>query len=484
MAVLSSLKPAAVWRHFESLCGIPHPSGHEEGVATYIEEQARALGLPTRRDEPGNVVVTQPATPGHEKAPTVVLQGHMDMVGVAAPGVKHDFLRDPIRPVIQGERVCAQGTTLGADNGIGGAIMLALMEDKDVVRPQTEYFFTVNEEAGMDGAHGLKPDFLKGRRLINLDTEEFGQFYISCAGGGDSVIDLVVTRPAPDPGTVTLALKVGGLKGGHSGADIHLGRGSGNAIIARLLSRGMAAAPFRLRSIQGGTMRNAIADHAEAVLDVKKTQAGAFRKEVGALAAVIQAELARTDPGLEVSISEVPGEGSHPIDAATSKKIVQLLVALPQGVLAMSPEVAGLVETSTNIGTLESSGGAFRVVLLSRSAVTSALEALQEKIRTLGDLVGASVDEPRGYPGWKPDLGSTLLKTGLETFKRIRGRDAEVKAIHAGLECGLFSEKLPGVEMVSIGPTMANVHSPAECVSIPHVEAFYKLLQEYLKALA
>ncbi len=484
MAVLEHLKPALVWKHFEGLCNIPHPSGHEEGVAKYIQEQAKRLGYPVERDEVGNVKVTQPATPGHEKAPTVVLQGHMDMVGVCVEGSGHDFLTDPIRPKIEDDYVRAQDTTLGADNGVGVAMMLAVMDDGDVVHPELEHLFTINEEAGMDGAHGLKAEFLKGRRLINLDTEEFGEFYISCAGGNDSIVKLATPRAPADKSASTLAVKVGGLKGGHSGTDINLGRGSATKILARLLDRALDAAPLRLRSVEGGSKRNSIAEKASAVLDVDAGSVDAVQKAIDERAAEIKAELEKDDPGLAVSVSKTDPEGPDPMTAGISKTAVKLLVALPHGVLAMSPEVPGLVETSTNVGTIETSDEGIRSVNLTRSAVTSSLEMMKERIRAIAGFAGAEVEEPRGYPGWKPDMDSELLKKGKEVYKSLFGKDPEVKAIHAGLECGIFSETLKGVDMISVGPTMRNVHSPAEECYIPHVEEMHKLLGKYLEALA
>ncbi len=479
MGTLKGLKPENVWKHFEAFCGIPHTSGQEKGIAAYIEKAAAALKLSVRRDEVGNVVVVQPASKGMEKAPGVVLQGHMDMVGVAADGVKHDFAKDPIKCVVDGDFVRACGTTLGADNGIGGAVMLAIMEEKDFPHPEIEHFFTVNEEAGMDGAHALKAEFLKGRRLINLDTEEFGQVYISCAGGGDSVITFPFDRTAPDKNSASLSVTIGGLKGGHSGADIHLGRGSANKLIARLLSAGMKAADIRIRSIRGGKKRNSIADFAEAAVDVPETGKTAFEKAVKAMASVLKEELSRTDPGFEASVGQAKPGAPDPMQAGASKTLVRLMLALPHGVQAMSPEVEGLVETSTNVGTVETIDKTVKIVLLSRSAVTSSLEMMKEKIRAIAEFAGASVAEPKGYPGWKPDINSNLLKTALSVFKKMHGAEPKVKAIHAGLECGLFSEKLKGVEMISVGPDMADVHSPAERLKIASVPKFY----DYLKAL-
>ena len=483
MSVLKGLEPENVWKHFEAICGIPHPSGHEEGVADYVIGVAEKLSLSSKRDDVGNVLVVKPATAGRESAPTVILQGHLDMVGVAAPGVSHDFLKDPIKCRIDGNYVKAEGTTLGADNGIGAAIMLALTEE-DFEHGELEFLFTINEESGMDGAHGLKADFVKGRRLINLDTEEWGEFYISCAGGGDSVLALPVSREKTASGDKAVSIKVSGLKGGHSGVDINLGRGSGTRIMGRLLAAGWDAAPFRIVAIKGGNKRNSIADGAEAEIALPGKKADDFAGAVDALAGIIKSELAKTDPELTVEVEVKGSPSADPMGEEDSRKVFDLLVSLPHGVLAMSPEVEGLVETSTNIGVIGSEEKRMNISLLTRSAVDSALDATKLQIRTIARLGGATVEEPLGYPGWKPNMDSELLKTGKEVFKRMHGEYPEVKAIHAGLECGLFSANIPGVDMLSIGPEMHHVHSPAEELDIPSVPKTYELLKEILKALA
>jgi dipeptidase D len=440
MAVLDKLDPPHVWKYFEKILNIPHCSGNEENLALYVVEEAKTLGLDVRRDEVGNVLVTQPASPGKEGSPVVVLQGHLDMVGVCSEGCDHDFDKDPIVPKIEGDYVRATNTTLGADNGIGAAMMLAIMTEKDFEHPAVEHLFTVNEESGMDGAHGLKADFVKGRRLINLDTEEFGQFYISCAGGNDSVVTLDTPRSAADGGAATLELNVKGLKGGHSGCDIHLGRGSAIKILARLLAQAKEKGAVRLRKVEGGSKRNSIAEKAYALFDV--TGADDAKSVMEAMASVVKNELSKTDSGLTVEITDGSAGGADPMTAEASAKVIDLLIALPHGVLAMSAEMEGLVETSTNVGTLETQNGSVKTVLLTRSAVTSSLPMVKEQIRTIATLLGAKVEEPRGYPGWKPDMDSELLKIGMGVYREIYGKDPLVKAIHAGLECGLFSEKL------------------------------------------
>ncbi|HPQ40892.1 MAG TPA: beta-Ala-His dipeptidase, partial [bacterium] len=307
MGVLSNLDPGNVWEHFENMCGIPHPSHHEEGIARYIIQCAEKHGYATRRDATGNLIVEVPATPGFETAPIIVLQGHMDMVPVAAPGVQHDFTKDPIKPRIDGGFVKATGTTLGADNGIGGAMMLGIMDETDAQHGPLELFFTVNEEAGMDGAHGTEADFVKGRILINLDTEEWGEYYISCAGGGDSIISLPIER---ESGGCTCRsgshkVKVSGLRGGHSGIDINLGLASGNKVLARLLDAARDAGEFQIKNIKGGNKRNSISDGAEAVVCLEHGDAAKFKKTVMDQAEIIRKEFEKTDPGLTVEITGV-----------------------------------------------------------------------------------------------------------------------------------------------------------------------------------
>lgn len=484
MAKLAHLDPPSVWKHFEAICGIPHPSGHEEQIAAYLMGEAERLGLTAKRDAIGNVLVTQPATPGHEAAPTVILQGHMDMVGVCVDGLGHDFTRDPLDIYVDGDYVRARGTTLGADNGIGVAFMLAVMESTDLVHPKLEHLFTISEETGMDGAYGLTADFVEGRRLINLDTEEFGEIYISCAGGGDSIISLDVERASSDQGAATLSLVVGGLKGGHSGADIHLGRGSANKLLARALAHVDAASPIRLRAISGGNQRNSIADNARALFDVAAAGKAAALAAIAEFAAVARAELSSVDPGIEIVGADGAPNGMEPMTAASSATTILMLLALPHGILAMSPDMAGLVETSTNMGTLETSKESVTTVLLTRSAIDSSQVMAQQHVRAIATLAGARVEEPRGYPGWRPNPASDLLRVAKMVYHKLYGKQAEIKAIHAGLECGLFGDKLPGVDMVSIGPTMANVHSPDEELFIPHVTEFNKLLRAYIEALA
>lgn len=485
MGILSKLEPGHVWEHFENICNIPHPSCHEEKVAEYIISRAGKHGYTARRDRIGNVIIDVPGTKGYEKAPIIVLQGHMDMVPVAAQGVVHDFLKDPIRVRIDGDFVKATGTTLGADNGIGAAIMLGIMDDRDVRHGPLELFFTVNEESGMDGAHNTEADFVTGRILINLDTEEWGKYYISCAGGGDSIITLELKRDRQGCSCKTglLKVRVSGLRGGHSGLDINRGLASGNKILARLLDAGWESGEFYLKSIKGGNKRNSISDGAEAVVCLEHGNTEAFKKAVAEMAEVLRLEYEKTDPGFMVEISETTDQNAC-ISREMTRRVLDLLIALPHGVISMSPEVRDLVETSTNLGLIHTDENSLKVTMLTRSAVTSSLFAVKRQIKVIAGLSGANVEEPRGYPGWKPDMDSPLLKIASDVFRKKYERDPEVKAIHAGLECGLFSEKLPGVDMLSIGPEMHYVHSPNEELNIASVPKTYELLCAIIEAAA
>lgn len=482
MSVLANLEPKLVWKYFEALTQIPRTSKNEEQVAAYVMKTAQDLGLPAKRDSVGNVLVSKPATPGKEQVPITVLQSHLDMVGVKASGSDHDFLKDPIKVKIEDSYVRAIDTTLGADNGVGVAFMLAIMESPEIKHGPMEFLFTIDEEAGMTGAHGLQPDFLTGRRLLNLDTEEWGAFYISCAGGGDSIVRLPITRePYADGVALTIDLK--GLKGGHSGADINLGRGSASKIIGRLLLSAREKGAVRIVELTGGSKRNSIAEKALAVIVVPKKDKAAIIANVQAMVEVIKKELAKTDPGFTVAITETAAPAHKPATVEASNGIIDLLVALPQGVLGMSPEVPGLVETSSNMGVITLDEPLFTISILNRSAVDSMIDAVKAQIRTIAHRIGAQVEEPRGYPGWKPNMDSYLLKHSKAIYKKLYHEDPEVRAIHAGLECGIFSKKFPDADMLSIGPEIHGAHSPAEEIEITSVAKSWNLIVAILQSM-
>lgn len=485
MGELSQLEPRQVWRHFENLCAIPRPSFHEEAAAKYVVQEADRLGLVSRQDEVGNVVVEVPATAGMVDRPVVILQGHLDIVPVAEPGKVHDFAKDPVEAYIDGDLVKARGTTLGADNGIGCALALGLLEDDSASHGPLELLFTINEESGMDGAFGLKSGFLKGRKLINLDSEEWGEFFISCAGAGDSIIRLPIIREDITGDHIQITVSISGLKGGHSGIDINSGRGNGNKLLGRCLAAASDSSAFNLVSIKGGNEKNAIADRAQAVVSLATDQREVFENRINQMAKTIAEELAQADPEFTVEVKAAPHDEKPqmPMKAKSTRQTIDLLISLHQGVYAMSSDMPEIVETSSNIGLLESDETEVKLTLFSRSLIDSQVTSVRRQIRTISRLLNAEVEEPKVIPGWRPDVESQLLKTAVCVFEDLHGQAPEVKAIHAGLECGLFGEKFPGLDMISIGPTMQYVHTPQEELFHPSVPKTYELLKAILKAI-
>jgi len=483
-SVLSSLRPDRLWKHFDHIRKIPRGSKNEKGVAEYILMVAQRQGIESAQDAAGNVVVRKPASPGREGAGTIVLQGHMDMVCEKDSDVEHDFLSDPIEVELDGDYVKATGTSLGADNGIGVSAALAVMEDPSLVHGPMEMLFTVDEETGLTGANQLAPDFLTGRILLNLDSEEEDSLCVGCAGGADSTITLSVRRTGRADDAIALKVAMKGLRGGHSGVDIHEGRGNANQLLARALCQAGRARSFRLASFNGGSKRNAIAREAEAVLFVAAQDREAFETALGAAAQEIAAEIRVIDPGLDLTVTEAGGdEAADPLQEVSQKVLLNLLFGLPHGVLAMSHDIPGLVETSTNLATVETLDDRVEISMNSRSSVRSAIQATKDKIRSLSELAGASMEEGGQYPGWKPDLDSHALKVLKTTHKELFGIDPKVEAIHAGLECGIIGEKYPGMDMISFGPQIDNPHSPDEQVHVGSVDKFWKLLVATLEAL-
>ena len=485
MTFVSDLEPRAVWSHFDQILAIPRPSKGEEKMRRYVEECAKARGLAVQRDAAGNVVVTVPATAGHEDAPVVVLQSHLDMVQEKNRDVDFDFAKDAIRPQRDGEYLKATGTTLGSDNGMGVAAMLAVMESDEVVHGPLELLFTMDEETGLTGASELAPDLLHGQRLLNLDTEEEGALYVGCAGGGDSLLRLPLTEAAAGAGSA-LELRLTGLKGGHSGVDIHLQRGNAIQLLARILHVAEREVPFPVGLIgfEGGSAHNAIPREAFATVLVPAGKEADFEAAARAELAAIQSEYRPADPDINLDLHPAAGGADKVFDAATGRRVVSLLAALPHGVQAMSYDIPDLVETSTNLATVQRKGDELEVLMSSRSSVDSAIEALRDRIRAVAELAGAAVDEHGGYPGWKPDMDSELLKTMRRLHEEVLGSDPAVKAIHAGLETGIIGEKYPGMDMISFGPQIEFPHSPDERVHIESVDRFWKLLKATLEELA
>ncbi|MCD6447659.1 MAG: aminoacyl-histidine dipeptidase [Thermoplasmata archaeon] len=468
--MLENLEPKVVWKYFEEICKIPRCSKHEEKIAEYIMEVARKHGLEVEKDEVGNVVARKKAN-GYENAPMITLQCHMDMVCEKNKDVEHDFSKDAIQPYVDGEWVKAKGTTLGADNGIGLAMCLALMEEKDIKHGPLEFLFTVDEETGLTGAFNLKKEFIKGELLINLDSEDFGVIYIGCAGGGNSTIKLPVKFENVDKEGLRIHVK--GLKGGHSGIEIDKGRANSIKLLARILYNINA----RISKIEGGDKHNAIPREAiaEVVVD------GDVMDKIKELEAAFKNEYSKTEPDLKVEVENC--RITKVIDEESNKKLIKLLMGLPHGVIAMSQEVEGLVETSTNLATIRMDDEA-TIVMSSRSSINSALDALMQSIRCIGELAGASVEEGSKYPGWKPNLESRLLKIASDAFKELYGKEPEKKAIHAGLETGVIGDITGIKEIISIGPQIEHPHSPDERVHIKSVEEFWKYLLHLLEKVA
>ncbi len=468
--MLENLEPKIVWKYFEEICKIPRCSKHEEKIAEYIIEVAKQHGLEVEKDDVGNVIARKKAN-GYDNAPMVTLQCHMDMVCEKNKDVEHDFSKDPIQPYVDGEWVKAKGTTLGADNGIGLAMCLALMEIKDAKHGLLEFLFTVDEETGLTGAFGLKKEFIKGKLLINLDSEDFGVIYIGCAGGGNSTIKLPLKFEEVDKEGLRITVK--GLKGGHSGIEIDKGRANSIKLLARILYNINA----RVSKIEGGDKHNAIPR--EAMAEVVAGE-DAIEK-IKELEAAFRNEYSRTEPNLKVEVEKC--RITKVLDGETNEKLIKLLMSLPHGVLAMSQEVEGLVETSTNLATIRMDGEA-TIVMSSRSSINSALDAVMQSIRCMAELAKASVEEGSKYPGWKPNLDSRLLKIASDAFKELYGKEPEKKAIHAGLETGVIGD-LTGInEIISIGPQIEHPHSPDERVHVKSVEEFWKYLLHLLEKVA
>ena len=477
----NELKPASVFHYFEEICKVPRPSKKEEKIIAFLKAFGEEHHLETLTDKVGNILIKKPATPGFENRKTVVLQSHIDMVCEKNSDVKHDFLTDPIETYIDGEWLKARGTTLGADNGIGVATELAILADNNIKHGPLECLFTVDEETGLTGAFALKTGFLGGEILLNLDSEDEGDLFIGCAGGIDSVAEFSYKEIDVPTGYFFSKVQVKGLKGGHSGGDIHLGLGNANKILNRFLSEAFKKYDLYLCEIEGGNLRNAIAREAHAVIAIPEEQKHEIRADLNIFAAAVQAEYAVVDPDLKLIMES---ETTHPkaIDKDTTKRLFQTIYASPHGVFAMSQDIPGLVETSTNLASVKMKPNhIIRIETSQRSSTASSKEDIANMVRTVFEMGGAQVSFGDGYPGWKPNPHSEILEIATASYKRLFGTEAQVKAIHAGLECGLFLDKYPSLDMVSFGPTLRGVHSPDERMLIPTVDKFWKHLLDILE---
>jgi len=483
-SAIEGLEPQLLWKHFAALSRIPRGSKNEAAAARYVLETARQLGLEARQDAIGNVLVLKPATAGKERVASVCLQSHLDMVCEKNEDKVHDFTKDPIELVREGNLLRANGTTLGADNGVGVAAALAVAEDRSLEHGPLEMLFTIDEETGLTGAQRLEPGFLESRILLNLDSEEEGEIFVGCAGGQDTTGSWQVAREAARPNMVALEIGVAGLRGGHSGLEIDKGRGNAVKIVNRVLLALVEGAAARLVSIKGGNKHNAIPREAAAVVCVPRSRAKKAHKLVAQWQAIVREELASVEPELRLTATEAAGPLPEILKRKHQKQILQTISALPHGVLKMSAAISWLVETSTNVAVIRTEGDAVSLATSQRSSLSSEKDEIAQTVRTIFELGGATVSQGDGYPGWKPNMDSRILKQAVAIYSSLYGQEPKVKAVHAGLECGLIGEKYPGIDMISFGPTMASVHSPEEKIFVDTVPRFWGFLAALLKDVA
>lgn len=480
MNTIADLSPQIVWKNFYALTQIPRPSKFELEAAKYICDFGKNLGLESFQDEVGNVIIRKPATPGMEDRMGIILQAHIDMVPQKNNDVEHDFKKDPIKPRIVGDMVYATGTTLGADNGLGCAVAMAVLEDKEMVHGPIEVLITIDEETGMTGARALKPGVIKGDILINLDSETEGELYVGCAGGLDCSAVFNYTTEAVPAGYVGQALNVKGLVGGHSGMDIILCRANANKVLVRALLPLLRDLDARLINIEGGNMRNAIPREGVAYIAVPEAKLAEAKALVAKVEAEVKVEYAATDKDAKVFLEDAPISGEA-ICQQVALNLCKALYACPSGVERMSDAMPGLVETSNNMAIVKSENGTISVHSLMRSSVDTAKDDLAEKMRAVFELAGAEVSFRGGYSGWAPNMASPILKEMKSVYEKLYGKQPAVMAIHAGLECGILGGTYPNWDMVSCGPTIFSPHSPDERVEIASVGKWWDFVVEVLK---
>lgn len=472
---IRSLEPKSLWQNFYSLTQVPRPSHKKEEIGAFLENFGKSLGLETLRDEIGNVLIRKPATAGMENRKAVILQAHMDMVPQKNSNVTHDFQSDPIEAYIDGEWVTARDTTLGADNGIGLAAAMAVLQSDSIAHPDLEVFVTVDEETGMHGAFGLKPNFLKGEILINTDSEDEGELYVGCAGGLDGDITFRYSEVEIPEGDVALKVSITGLKGGHSGVDIHLQRANANKLMFRFLKEAVAEYEARLASIEGGSLRNAIPREAFAVITVPADGVNDIVEFVQEYEELFIEEYKGVEEKISFTVEQVDLP-SGLIPEEIQDDLINGVTACPNGVMRFIPELPTVVETSNNLAIIKSDGSSISVRTLMRSSVDSRKEELASMVESVFLLAGAKVNLVGGYPGWKPNLESPILKEMTRVYEEKYGKTPKVMIIHAGLECGILGTNYPNMDMISFGPTIRYPHSPDEKVNIATVEKFWDYL--------
>ena len=477
-------EPKALWNHFYSLTQIPRPSGKKKEISDFLADFGRSLGLETIQDEIGNVIIRKPASAGMEDHPGVILQGHMDMVPQKNSDKVFDFEKDPICAYVEdnGEWVTADGTTLGADNGIGVATAMAILADKNAVHPPLEAFFTVDEETGMYGANDLKGGVLKGNTLLNLDSEVWGEYNIGCAGGVDTTATFDFEPVEVEEGDIALRIVLKGCKGGHSGCDIHLQRANAIKLLFRFLKTAVAEYEARLACVNGGSLRNAIPREAECIVTIPADGKEEFLQLVDDFEDLFIREYDGVEDNISLTAEEIECPKTE-MPEDIQDFLIHSVCVCPHGVFRMIPEMPDIVETSNNLSTVKTEDNKITVLCLTRSSVESRKEELKQMIQSAFSMAGAEVEFSGAYPGWKPNVHSRVLTLMKEIYEREFKSEPRVVTIHAGLECGIIGRNYPGMDMISFGPTIEHPHSPDERVNIKTVQDFYYLVQETLKAL-
>lgn len=481
--ILKDLKPYEVFKFFEEISNIPRGSGNEKGISDYLVSFAKVHGLEVVQDSSLNVIIKKPASPEYKDAPIVILQGHMDMVCEKNADTIHDFEKDPIKLRIHGDMVYASGTTLGADDGIAVAMLLALLDSKDIPHPALEVLVTTDEENGMGGAMGLDPQHIQGRTLINIDSEEEGKLLVSCAGGIRDNIALPIAWEKTHENTIAYRIRLRGLKGGHSGAEIHKGRGNSNKIMGRFLSSLAEALDFNLISLTGGAKSNAIPREADAVISINLSEEKLLKEKLSLWNGILQNEFKVSDSEVNLQL-EVSEENFQKVFSKdTTEKAIDLLCIIPSGIQTMSMEIKDLVQSSTNLGVVVTTENEVQYDSAVRSSVRSLKEDIVNTSRIAAKLAGARFETRADYPDWQYNADSKIRKISEKVYKDLYGKDPEIVAIHAGLECGLFKEKFGEIDMISFGPDLFDVHTPNEHMSISSVERTWNYLLEILKEI-
>ena len=481
--VIDGLKPETLWKRFYEISQVPRCSKQEGKILQYVKNFAAEHNVELKEDEVGNLVLKVPATEGYENAPVVILQGHVDMVCEKNKGTEHDFENDPIKLTKEDGWITAVGTTLGADNGIGVAANLSTVTDKSFIHGPLEILCTIDEETGLTGANNLGQGMLEGKIMLNTDSEEDGAFYVGCSGGQDTLGYFNIDWEDAPAGYQAYELMVTGLKGGHSGMEIHMGRGNAIKLLARLMNK--LDISYAIAEINGGSKRNAIPREAEVVILINNSDEEKVKAIAAEFVSEALLEYKKNDGGVRVEFKAKENTPNKVFTKNFSDKIFDILRALPHGVLAMSPDIPGLVETSTNLATIFTEGDKLRIGTSQRSSIDSAKDNIASMVKSCFTLAGAiEINDADSYPGWQPNMGSELLKIGKEVYKEKFGGEPEIKAIHAGLECGILADKYPGLDMISFGPTIEGAHSPDERVKIEDVEKFYELLKGILEHIA